>query len=417
MKRQRFEDAHILTPNSFVQLLGDWFLKLENGTVLLVRSKNVPDLKDHYIVVTGKPIMKDHGLRPQTLTIGASNKASAVLDQFNEHAGATVLMLTPYMQKCFLNHHNITIDGGEVKYSNLLIVEEILNVFEMFRMAPSAIDQYEQVGKGRLSNRILNFIEKQQPVKFSMLGYPFKSSNTRDKVLGYLPDAAEEKSFENFANFGRIVKQIYTPGIEMSIISDGYIFSDVFGVDDDKVKSYNETVREMAKVAPVVMYDGMDFFKGNSLYEMREHVITNFGPTKEELQKRILTDLNVNELYRGMIIFMQEENATKAFPSNSQREKAAKVLAREAMVRNEAYSTLIQHEFADHIRLSMHNSTNDGTKYSIKLLAGNSKYSPWHSALVVKNDTTFETMHRIDAQNAGYELVLVNNQPYYFQQK
>lgn len=416
MKRNRFEDAYKLSPNDFEQLYGKWYLQLENGTVLLVRSSNVPDLGDHYIVVTGEPIMKEHGLRPQTLTIGAPG-TETILNQFKQEDGVTVLLLKKYAQAKFLLHHNIRLENGTVKFSNLLVVEEILNVFDKFRMEPTAIDKYDEIGKSRLSERILKMVDTQQPVKFSMLGYPFKSGNTRDKVLGPLPDLAEEKSFDNFAHLGRTIKQVYNQGISMSIISDGYIFSDVFGVADETVERYNEAVRHMSQAAPVTMYDGMDFYNGKSIYEMREDVIRQFGITQADLEKRILTDLNVNELYRGMIRFMIEEQALKPFPNNTQRQKAAKVLAREAMIRNEAYSALIQHEFEDHIRLSMHNSTNDGTKFSIKLLQGNSHYSPWHSALVVKNDESFETMHRKDAEAAGYELVSVNNQPYYFHER
>ncbi len=130
-----------------------------------------------------------------------------------------------------------------------------------------------------------------------------------------------------------------------------------------------------------------------------------------------MLDPNVNQLYRGMIRFMNEEIAMQPFPNNTQRQKRAKIMAREAMFRNEAYSALIQHTFTDHIRLSIHNSTNDGTKYSFQMIPGKSMHSPWHSALVVHNDGQFETMHRIDAINAGYELVSVNNQPFYFIEK
>lgn len=416
MKKFNFEDANILTTDSVIQLFGNWFLKLDLGTVLLVRSGNVPDLGDHFIVVTGEPIMKEHGLRPQTLTIKAPN-CSSIIDAFTPENGSVVLMLKPYTQKLFLNYYDIRLEEGKVRYSNLHVVKELLNVFDMFRMSPTKIDRYDEIGKGILSQRILKFVENNEPIKFSMLGYPFKSGNTHDKVLGAEPDMAEYKSFENFAKFNKIMKQIYTPGVTMSIISDGYIFSDVFGVPDKQVEVYNEITRDMSLIAPAVkMYDGTDFYGHSTPEVMREKVMLQYGITHERLTQRILTDLNVNELYRGMIIFMQEENKQKQYPSNTQREKAAKILAREAMLRNEAYSTLIQHEFDDHIRLSMHNSTNDGVKFSFKLLEGNSKYSPWHSALLMHKDNTFETIHKIDAINAGHELVYVNNKPEYFQE-
>jgi pyoverdine/dityrosine biosynthesis protein Dit1 len=152
-----------------------------------------------------------------------------------------------------------------------------------------------------------------------------------------------------------------------------------------------------------------------TLPAVREKIITQFGISPEELRGRILFDPNVNYLYRGISIFMIEELATQSFPSNNQRQKKAKALATEMMYRNEAYSKLIQTNFSDHIRLSMHPSINDGVKYSFQLIPG-ARFSPWHSCAVQFKSAQPTTMHRKDAEAAGYELVTVNNQPYYFQE-
>lgn len=416
MKKTHFEDIHPLNSEDVIQISISELVMLQPGYVALVRSATVPDLGDHFIVITGGLIMKTHGLRPQTLTISAPN-TSQLLDQFQPKEGVIVLVLGYRLKRLFHDFHGISVIGNEVLYPSELVVEEILNVFEKFRLDPSPIDRYDEIGRDVLFERIKLFVQKNQPIKFSMLGYPFKSRNTRDKVFGSLPDLGELKSLENFSFLNERIKQVYTPGVQYSIISDGYIFSDLWGIPDSDVLAYNEIVKDMGRIAPITFYDAASFYTSlPNMYEVREKIVMDFGITAEVLEKRILSDLNVNTLYRGMIFFMFEELAMQEFPSKSQHQKQAKIMAREMMFRNEAYSAMVQHNFHDHIRLSMHNSTNDGEKFSIKLLQGKYKYSPWHSCVAILKDGQFETIHRSEGIERGYEIVNVNNRPYHFQE-
>lgn len=88
-------------------------LRMIPGNVCLVRSSNVPDLGDHYIIVTGKPVMKPWGLRPQEHVIGAPNMTE-LLDKYKPVGGLTLLRLHPFAQKEFLKHHGIKLVKGEV---------------------------------------------------------------------------------------------------------------------------------------------------------------------------------------------------------------------------------------------------------------------------------------------------------------
>lgn len=142
-----------------------------------------------------------------------------------------------------------------------------------------------------------------------------------------------------------------------------------------------------------------------------------FGITPEVLEQRILLDADTNSLYRGMIKFLTLDLAIQEFPSNNQLQKKAKLLAREMMFRNEAYSHLVQHEFKDHIRLSMHPSVNNGTKYSFMLIPSEKAFtSPWHCAIAIEKDGSIATIHKRDAIAKGYEIVNQDGQPFYFQE-
>lgn len=300
--------------------------------------------------------------------------------------------------------------------TNQNIITGLLDVFQGYRMAPTALDEYEIKGKPALAEKMSGFVSNGQPISFYMLGYPMKSPNDRDKVIGKMPDLAEKVSIDNFTAFNNAVKQVYSPGVAINIVSDGYVFNDIMDTPDTIVSQYEEIALDMAKDSPLVWHRLTDFYNKNmSLAGMRDAVMADFGITAEELDYRILTDPDVNTLYKGMIKFLGVDLAIRNYDSGNQLHKAAKKMAREMMYRNEAYSRLAQKEFQGHIRLSMHNSINNGTKYSFQLIPGPKAWtSPWHCALLITKEGEYATVHRNTAEQAGFELVYKDGRPSHF---
>lgn len=296
--------------------------------------------------------------------------------------------------------------------------EQILDIFQSYRMGEIPGDQYQEKGKALLAAKIDKHIAANSPIPFVMLGFPMKSGNQRDKVIGNLPDFAEEVALKNFNQFGNQIKEVYSPGIDFQIISDGYAFNDILGIANHTVAAYQEVGQDMITSinAPVSWYNLTDFYNSKtSLPSARTKLMEQFAVSEIELQNRILNDPDVNILYRGMIHFMQEELAPNGYPSRNQLQVAAKKLTREMMMRNEAYSQLIRSEFDSSIRLSMHHSLNNGSKYSFQLVPGtNAKHSPWHCVLALENGE-YITMHKKDAEALGLELIYKNGRPYFYQ--
>lgn len=298
------------------------------------------------------------------------------------------------------------------------MLNDIMEKFETFMMAPSVIDQYQEVGRIKLLEKIIPKVNANQPLDFVMLGFPMKSPNSRDKVIGKLPDLAEEMAFKNFAKFDEEIKKIYKPGTKITLASDGYVFNDIMGVEDNTVAEYEEVSVDMLGGTTVEWMNLRNFYnKDLSMRELRDKVILQHGITDEVLQQRILLDPDTNALYKGMIRFLTLDLAIQEFPSANQLQKKAKIVAREMMYRNEAYSQLVTSEFKSAIRLSMHPSQNNGNKYSFQLIPSPKAWtSPWHCALAVDSDGQFETIHRKDAIAAGYELIEKDGRPYFFVQ-
>ena len=303
-------------------------------------------------------------------------------------------------------------------FTQILTVQAIIGVFSNFRMNPLVNDEFDTKGKQVLEEKLLTFVVQNKPIKFSIMGFPMKSPNDRDKVIGNMTDLAEEITLKNFEVFNQAVKVVYPPGISVSIISDGFAFNDVMQVTDRVVEQYQEISMDMSKDMSINWFNLKDFYdKKITVDSMRTKLIDQFGSTTEELEHRILFDQDVNMLYIGMIRFMNLDIAIRDFNSKTQLQKAAKIMARTMMFRNEAYSKLVQSEFSDHIRLSMHPSINNGTKFSFQLIRSEHAWtSAWHCALMIREDGQFETIHRKDAELRGLELIYNNNQPYYYQQ-
>lgn len=288
----------------------------------------------------------------------------------------------------------------------------ILDIFEDFRMPPTLNDEYNTKGKPILIDKMDSMVEHSLPISFVMLGFPFKSTNQRDKVIGNIPDLGEQLTINNFKELGSRVKTVYAPGINMVIVSDGYVFNDLLKINDGIVQAYKEISMDMAKDSPMEFYDMNDFYsKKMSLVGKRDRVIEQFGISEAKLDSEILNNPDVNFLYRGMIHFMSEELSAHVFPSKSQLQNAAKKLTRKMMLRNEAYSNLVKNEFGGYIRLSMHPSINV-EKFSIKLIRGNNTpYSAWHCA-ILDRDGTYSTVHKSDAEKMGAILQYKDGNPY-----
>ncbi len=292
--------------------------------------------------------------------------------------------------------------------------EQFVAEFEQFRMPPTAIDRYHQGGRDNLVAKLRPFIEAGQPVPLLMLGYPFKSLNTRDKTLGKRPDLGEELSMKNFARFGEHMKQVHPPGVHLVIASDGHVFSELLGETSSTVEAYAEEVTDMGRGGPVELLGLRDFYP-TLPHLARERMMKQWNIGDVELKRRVLVDPNTTALFSGMIRFMEQELAIRSFVSKRQLHLAAKELARKMMLFNEAYSHLVAAEFPQSIRLSMHNTTNDN-KWGFQLIPSpRAEHSPWHCALVLEADGTPATMHRRDAEARGAELVYREGRPYYFQ--
>lgn len=248
-------------------------------------------------------------------------------------------------------------------------------------------------------------------------GFPCKSPNNITKVLGEYPDGAEEVSIQNISRFLNAIKSGYPIGAEFNIISDGYVFGDVVGVPDNVISKYARCLLDLNYDDEIRWYALNDFFPEGTIEEKRSKLVEVYGISAEELDRRIHELKDVIMLYNGMQMFMREDKIWGNDMSRKSIDREVKSMTRQMMIRNEAYSNLIDKEFSDSIRVSIHPSTNNGHKYSINLVSCSDGWSsPWHRSLAVTRDRKKLLIKRVDAESAGFELRYKDEMPYYFQE-
>lgn len=116
---KHFSDENTITVDDVERITSKDGMYLRPGDVVLVRSTNVPEYGDHFIVVLGPPVMKEHGLRVQDWSIMATDRDTALLDQFEMKMGLTLLKLKPEMKEKFLKFHGAEVNE-KVEFVNII---------------------------------------------------------------------------------------------------------------------------------------------------------------------------------------------------------------------------------------------------------------------------------------------------------
>lgn len=99
-----------------------------------------------------------------------------------------------------------------------VILEYSLNKFD-------STAELHNAGRPKFLAVISRFVRARQKVFMCLPAFPFKSANKVEKVLGTLPDKAEELALGRLNSICATIAQFYEPGAELTIISDGLVYN------------------------------------------------------------------------------------------------------------------------------------------------------------------------------------------------
>ncbi|UCS20058.1 uncharacterized protein HLK63_F02343 [Nakaseomyces glabratus] len=300
---------------------------------------------------------------------------------------------------CRLENNSFPLISHDIKY------DEIFTSFFEQQLKNSVVDEkWYETGREYFKSRVRYFTQRYRRIECILPAFPCKSSN-KNKVFSTIPDKGEELALKRLIFATQQVRSFYPPGMKVWIVSDGHVFSDCIGVDDEVVSEYTSQLHTLYKNLSAQEPDAIGFcglkellFEGKSAklfksewvaeVEIEHHTGTNICKYSDLCRQILMcgcdTDAGLLKkqistpghprlfLFRGFSKFMMEDLALLPYFQNSSRKAFKKTISKIAfnmIKRNDAYSNLVELVFPHHLRISIHAHVNSGPKFGIKVIA------------------------------------------------
>ncbi|KAL8673292.1 MAG: hypothetical protein Q9168_002290 [Polycauliona sp. 1 TL-2023] len=291
-------------------------------------------------------------------------------------------------------------------------------------------------GTPRFLSVIDQFVTTGATVKLCLPAFPFKSANKVFKVLGVLPDKAEELALERLDTMCARIKDVYSPGAKLTIISDGLVYNDLLGISDRDTWAYGEALRAMAvkkgfkHISFSRLKDLVDFPSPEKLDEItyvanatnfRRYLFNQYGKPDLDIDFELANNADTQMTYLGYRRFL-ESDLRYIFPLDASRssrsyKKGVRYLAKEMLVRGYAFAAAVKSAFPDYLRLSIHKSTGEH-KISMSLLNTKTGFTtPWHCSVALMADGDWMSAPMGDFKDdPKFEIVYDDGRPSHFKE-
>ncbi|KNB50715.1 L-tyrosine/L-tryptophan isonitrile synthase family protein [Streptomyces caatingaensis] len=260
-------------------------------------------------------------------------------------------------------------------------------------------------------------VESGRPIEFVLPAFPTKSPNPA-KVLGPLPDLAEELALRFLDSLGERIAALHEPGAVIRICSDGRVFNDLLGVPDHDVTAYVTGIDRMIKdigARHLRQFTLDDVHPGSTHEGMRDLLSTGYAPTLDALREEVRAGGAPLAMYRGITRFMLEDLSGPQWTgTRSALQRKCRDLAYRVIQRSRAWGDLLLELFPAAVRLSIHPQPCSTGKIGILLAdTPDAWLTPWHSVVVDTGDG-FTLMKRAEAEAAGAVLRHVDGRPSHY---
>ncbi|KAK4185492.1 Pyoverdine/dityrosine biosynthesis protein-domain-containing protein [Podospora australis] len=335
--------------------------------------------------------------------------------------------------------------NGGLDEADVKMTSDILNIISKYRL--------EKHGSGPASGHdtlkffavVYDQVKTNESIKMCLPAFPFKSPNHTTKVTGRLPDMTEQFALAHLNGLCAAIGDIYKPGAELTIISDGLVYNDLLGVPDKDVWAYGQTLRNLAvekgfskNIKFSRLQDLLHVFPSDDLDEIsyvanatefRRALLNSFGRPDYDPSFEISKNEDTCLTYRGYIKFL-ESDLKHVYPigperSKSKFKKGIEYVAKRMLMRGDAFARAVRERFPTHLRLSIHQTSSyhkgkTVTKLPTSLLPTNSSWTtPWHCCIGLKADGTILSLPR-DQFDADPTFELIHDEkgnPSYFREK
>ncbi|KAM0324351.1 hypothetical protein ACHAQA_008132 [Verticillium albo-atrum] len=235
-----------------------------------------------------------------------------------------------------------------------IILEHALNKFE----SPQGLFKERE---DNFLSVITQFVVAGRRIEACLPAFPFKSANKVYKVLGNLPDKAEELALGRLNAMCTQIQQVYQPGAHVTIISDGITYNDLLCISDQDTWAYGQALRDMAvqkkfdHVGFCRIGDLLEFPMPDELREIvyiancttfRRMLLNEHGNADLNIDNEIATNPDTKLTYLGYKRFL-ESDLKYIFPRGSDRtansyKRDCKYLAKQMLIRGDAFARAVK---------------------------------------------------------------------------
>lgn len=104
--------------------------------------------------------------------------------------------------------------------------QRILDVILRYKSPlPKGAEDRSDEGTLKFLGLVYRAVKVNKRIRMVLPAFPFKSPNSEVKVLGTLPDKAEEVALAHLDGLCAAIEDIYTPGAILTIVSDGLVYN------------------------------------------------------------------------------------------------------------------------------------------------------------------------------------------------
>lgn len=267
-------------------------------------------------------------------------------------------------------------------------------------------------------SRVERAVGANRPVPCVLPAFPAKSPSPA-KTLGTLPDMAEEQALRYLQGVCDAVAEIYPPGLEVTICSDGRVFSDLVHVTDDDVTDYGRAVVTMIEhlgMRSLSTFNMEDLFEVTSFDGMRDHLLVHYAEPVTSIRERVGSQHDDRSMFNGIQRFLFEDSTEiDKQRSRTQIRNDCKVRAYQVIQRSNAWTRLVAECFPSALRLSIHPQPAHSNKVGVLLgEAEDAWMTPWHSVALREGDRWRFVKRRV-AEEMGALLVECNGRPSHYE--
>ncbi|KAK1942291.1 Spore wall maturation protein DIT1 [Phytophthora citrophthora] len=175
----------------------------------------------------------------------------------------------------------------------------------------ASTDLFESKGKRFLEATIGRFVDHNEPITIVLPGFPTKTPNHGGKVLGPLPDRAEELALARLENFCKSIEEVYPIGCKVTIFSDGRVFGDLVGASLENIRAYKNGLKALVKDAghTHIQFDGLENY--TKMDNPVQEVLERFHINQMDMDARIENEPDVGNNFRSFSQFMERDMADR----------------------------------------------------------------------------------------------------------